>query len=193
MPSGPVTNWNYDHRSFFPDVSLPSRFIQSPEDPKQAVRRIFEESKSDKLYVNGHWVMSSKPISTEVDIAQFFNSVLRVASGTEGAVMYPWRSHHTIETEDKRKPDIVLTLPVYETVPDLPSSAILAYCEIKTSDQKHALTHAQRQVAEMAGLVTSAMLGRRFCVGMSLCGKDLSLGIFVRGCSIFTRPFNIDE
>ncbi|KAF8123388.1 hypothetical protein EV363DRAFT_1356298 [Boletus edulis] len=45
----------------------------------------------------------------------------------------------------------------------------------------------------MAGLVTSALLGRRFCVGMLLCGRDLSLGIFIRGCTIFTKPFNIDK
>ncbi|KAF8431181.1 hypothetical protein L210DRAFT_950514 [Boletus edulis BED1] len=73
--SGPATNWDYDHRSFFPDVSLPSRFIQSQENPQQAVRRICEESKSENLYANGHWVMTSKPISTEVDTAHLFNSV----------------------------------------------------------------------------------------------------------------------
>lgn len=104
-----------------------------------------------------------------------------------------WRSHTNAETEARRKPDVILVPESYAGVSNVPDSAILSYCEVKYKFTTGLQNAALLQLMEMAGLAMTAQFRRRFFVGMSLCGRHLSLACFVRGCTLFTEPFDIDK
>jgi hypothetical protein len=95
--------------------------------------------------------------------------------------------------EGGRKPYVILVPNGFEDTDRVPASAMYAYCEVKQNSSPSLDTAALIQMIELAGLVMTSQIGRRFYICMSLCGRQLTLGCFIRGLYAFTRPFNIDD
>ncbi|KAH0825666.1 hypothetical protein J3R83DRAFT_11708, partial [Lanmaoa asiatica] len=100
--------------------------------------------------------------------------------------------------DGQRKPDVVLASKTSSGRVSFPS--ILSYCEVKRTqdpDNKRNVSEQQkksyRQLMDMAGLVVPVQRGRRFFLGLALCNSQLTVALLVRGCSIFTIPFDIDS
>ncbi|KAF8423435.1 hypothetical protein L210DRAFT_646183 [Boletus edulis BED1] len=192
----PVVTRNVDPLSVFPYAALPQDFKNPKrplgETPREVLQKILAAMQS--LYVNGQWDCCSRGKDAENSVARLFESVLSRAYRTIGDVPgVHWRHHAGSRVEGGRKPDVILVPNGFETTERVPASAMYAYCEVKQDSSPSLDTAALIQMIELAGLVVTSQIGRRFYVCMSLCGRQLTLGCFIRGLYAFTQPFNIDD
>jgi hypothetical protein len=105
-----------------------------------------------------------------------------------------WRSHENHLAEGLRKPDVILVPVPLKLQSTVNFRNFQTYCEFKESDNVERVNSAKAQVTEMANIVTSMQINRRFFVGSYLCGSQLYTGLYARGCTLISaNGLNISE
>ncbi|KAI6038235.1 hypothetical protein EDC04DRAFT_3063756 [Pisolithus marmoratus] len=193
--SSPTVHFTGFSDRCFPRSGLPGKYLRDNETPDQALEQIMKRLCAAKLYDKSEKVWTPQvrghEMSKEQSIASFFNQILRESAiGDSG--QYVWLAHDSQMCEGRRKPDIILIPQSYKTVEDVPFSAMLSYCECKYNYTQKVGMKALHQLLEIAGYATASQFGWRFYVGITLCRRQLSVAVFIRGLTYITMPWSIN-
>ncbi|KAH0825864.1 hypothetical protein J3R83DRAFT_7787 [Lanmaoa asiatica] len=196
---------------FFPRSAIPSLFIPQSfwegglslhSAAERAIDCILEQlialnvySEEEKKWnLDTLWMLvGSGNRKHEKVVAELFNMVVSTALSLCGKSIsfHTWRSHESHLAESLRKPDVVL-VPIHQKrQPTANFRNFQTYCEVKESDNPQLVKIAKAQITEMANIVGSMQIDRRFFVGSYLCGPLLHIALHARGCTLFS-PSGLD-
>ncbi|KAH0826007.1 hypothetical protein J3R83DRAFT_7477 [Lanmaoa asiatica] len=198
-----------DPAMFFPRSAIPSFFIPQcfwkeglslHNAAERVIDHILDQLVKSSVYLREEkrwdldalWVLVGCGFrgSHEKLVAELFNMVVSTALSFCGQSYSPyiWRSSESHPAESLRKPDVVL-VPTQSTAVNF--RHFQTFCEVRESDNPQFVDNAKAQITEMANIVGSIQVNRRFFVGSYLCGPLLHIALHARGCTLFS-PSGLD-